>query len=137
VASYGWWREFTLAYLIPAWVTGMLQTLRKFVDHLGLPAGEALAGCRTVVSRSLRGRFVDWTSFDISVHGLHHRFPQMPHRNLARATELLDGNCAAPVFTSHLAAFRHMLPHLRYPGIGVNARPATTPGTSAPLEVPT
>jgi fatty acid desaturase len=136
VAMNGWWREFSLAYVLPAWVTGMLQTLRKFVDHLGLPAGEALHGCRTIVSGSVPGRLVDWTSFDISVHGLHHRYPQMPHGNLARAAELARDNPGAPIFTSHLQAFRHMLPHLLFPGIGVNARPRPALGPSSQVEVP-
>ncbi len=129
VATFGWWREFLLAYVIPAWLTGVFQTLRKFVDHLGLPAGDAMGGCRTVLSGSLAGRLVDWTSLDISAHGLHHKFPQMPHENLARALPHTAPEVTAPVFSSHLAAFRDMLRSLPRPGVGVNAPRADSAGS--------
>ncbi len=133
VAHYGWWRPFLLAYVVPAWLAGMLQTLRKFVDHLGLPAGEAMAGCRTVLSRSWIGKLIDLTSFNINAHGLHHKFPQMPHANLARARDLVTSAAGAPIFRSHLAAVRDTLPHFAFPGIGLNARPPAP--AAAPVEV--
>lgn len=125
VAYYGWWWQFTLAYVIPAWVTGIIQTVRKFVDHLGLPAGHAMAGARTVLSESAPGKAIDWTSFHIAAHGLHHRYPQMPHENLEKAFEIATAEAAGldqPIFRTHWDAFTDMLPHLAYPGIGVNAR---------------
>ncbi len=125
VAYYGVWYQFALAYLIPAWLTGMIQTVRKLTEHLGLPAGDAMTGARTVMSSGLLGRFVAETSFHIEAHGLHHKYPQMPHMNLERAMEVTQNSAPELVFPNYWRAIRDMIPHLRHPGIGVNAQPRT------------
>lgn len=119
----GYWYEFALAYLIPAWLTGMIQTGRKLVEHLGLPAGDPMLGARTVLARDIVGRVAAETSFHISAHGLHHKYPQMPHENLEQALAAAGTIEQGTVFPSYWRALKDMLPHLRYPGIGVNARP--------------
>lgn len=132
VAWNGWWGEFVLVYLVPAWLTGVFQTLRKFTEHLGLPASNAMAGARTVVAEGVVGQFAGWTSFHISQHGLHHKYPQMPHGNLRKAFHKLEADAhAGPVFPHYWAAVRDMLPHLLRPGIGVNAHVAPPPPVAA------
>lgn len=121
VAYFQQWYAFVLAYVIPAYVTGVFQTGRKLVEHLGMPADRGLGGARTIMGRGPIARFVDWTSFHISQHGLHHLYPQMPHQNLSRALEELPAGERRGVFGSHWAAIRDTLPHLWSPGIGVNA----------------
>lgn len=123
VAWFGVWREFTVCYLVPAWLTGLIQTLRKFTEHLGLPAGDALGGARTVLPRGPVGKALAWASSNIEAHGLHHKYPQMPHLNLERAYVMMEESEAGPVFRSYWAAMRDMLPHLLRPGIGVNVQP--------------
>ncbi len=120
---YDVWGAFVMAYLIPAWITGVVQTVRKLLEHLGLPADSRMGGARTIVGRGPLARFVDWTSFHIAQHGLHHKYPQMPHGNLTRALDTLPEAERRGLFSSHWAALRDMLPHLRHPGIGVNAMP--------------
>lgn len=125
VAYLGAWWFFARIYLIPAYVTGIVQTIRKLTEHLGLPAGDAMHGARTVVTRGPVGRAFSYTSFHIASHGLHHLFPQMPHDNLEKAFELKrEENRDAPVFPSHFRAMLDMTRHLAHPGIGVNARTA-------------
>lgn len=123
VAYYGAWRGLVLGYVIPAVVTGWIQTIRKLTEHLGLPAGDPMRGARTVLPQRPMGRWFAWTSFHIESHGLHHKFPQMPHRNLEKAYALLEDGETAPevTFSTYWQAIRDMLPHLRRPGIGVNA----------------
>lgn len=121
VALNGWWREFALVYLIPAWLTGVFQTLRKLTEHLGLPAGDPMHGARTILAQDWVGRFAAWTSFHVEQHGLHHKYPQMPHGNLERAIEATETRVGAPVFPTYWSAMCDMFPHLARPGIGVNA----------------
>jgi hypothetical protein len=108
----------------------VLQTGRKLIEHLGMPEDKGLGGARTIMGKGPIARFVDWTSFHISQHGMHHLYPQMPHQNLARAFEDLPESERQHVFPSHWAAIRDTLPHLRCPGVGVNA--PERPGCAAP-----
>lgn len=131
VAYYGVWLPFVLAYLVPAWITGVVQTGRKLIEHLGLPADDPLVGARTIVGRGPVARFVDWTSYHIAQHGLHHLYPQMPHENLLQALEEVPTAQRGRTFSSYWAALMDTLPHFSNPGIGVNApaQPtAATPG---------
>ncbi|MBI3759668.1 MAG: fatty acid desaturase, partial [Deltaproteobacteria bacterium] len=127
VAYFGWWREFTLAYLIPAYITGIVQTLRKLTEHLGLPAGDAMNGARTIISHQPLAKFASWTAFHIEAHGLHHKYPQMPHTNLERVLEVDGIGAQDRVYRSYWAAVRDMLPHMLRPGVGANVTsPAAT-----------
>lgn len=126
VTLTGAWWLFAKVYLIPAWLTGVIQTLRKLTEHLGLPAGDPMLGARTVLSKSVVGRAMEYTSFHISAHGLHHQYPQMPHDHLEKAYDLKVPEKSAPVFPSYWRAMLDMCSHLRHPGIGVNARQPVT-----------
>ena len=122
VAYYGAWWMFAKVYLIPAWLTGSVQTVRKLTEHLGLPAGPAMFGARTVIPKSLVGQAVNYTSMGVPGHGIHHRFPKIPMNNLHDAHELQrDEVAGAPVFRSHVAAMLDMCRYLANPGAGVNA----------------
>lgn len=119
----GEWWLFAKMYLIPAWLSGVVQTIRKFTEHLGLPLGTPMEGARTIVPHDAVGRAVAYTSFHITAHGVHHQYPQMPHENLEKAVAFeRETNPNAPIFASHFRAVRDMARHLWYPGIGVNAR---------------
>ena len=125
VAYHHAWALFARVYLVPAWLTGMIQTTRKLTEHLGMPAGDPMRGARTVLWKTPVGRFFSYTSFHIFAHGLHHRYPQMPHDKLEeayRATK--EGRAGGVVFHSYWAAVRDMASHLLRPGIGANAGPA-------------
>lgn len=128
VVHYQAWWLFAKVYVIPAWIAGVFQTIRKLTEHLGLPAGNPMAGARTVLHRTLVGRLFSYTHFHVDAHGLHHQYPQMPHPNLEKVYQQRDADAAARVFTNYWQAMRDMLPHLVRPGIGVNvAGPAAHP----------
>ncbi len=127
VAYTGAWWLFAKMYLIPAWLSGVVQTFRKFTEHLGLPLGTPMEGARTVIPQDALGKAVAYTSFHITAHGVHHQYPQMPHENLEKALAVeREAHPDAPVFNSHVRAFCDMVRHLWHPGIGVNARSAST-----------
>ncbi len=123
VAYFGAWMFFLKVYVIPAWLTGSFQAVRKLTEHLGLPAGDAMGGARTILNHSLMGRFVAYINFNIVAHGLHHLFPQMPHQNLDKAFETLESPPAEVVFTSYSRAMLDTARYLWNPGIGANISP--------------
>lgn len=127
VIQSGEWWLFAKMYLIPAWLSGVVQTFRKFTEHLGLPLGTPMEGARTVIPGDPVGKAVAYTSFHITAHGVHHQYPQMPHENLEKAIAIeREAHPDAPIFVSHWRAVRDMAAHLWYPGIGVNARKASS-----------
>jgi fatty acid desaturase len=125
VISAGYWSQFLLAWGIPHWLAGILQTGRKFTEHLGMASFDPLQGTRTVIGTNWLTRLSSFLNFEIFVHGPHHRFPKVEHQNLeCRMNELMSRSADAsfPVYGSYLAATRAMLPHLvRGPGVGLNA----------------
>jgi len=140
VAYKGWWMKLLIVYVIPVWLTGVIQATRKLIEHLGLPAGDAMAGARTILPKDWMGRIAGWTSFHIEAHGLHHAYPQMPHNHLEKALELTEHTSPDRIFPSYWRAFLDMLPHLKNPAIGrnldaVNAMPARAV-EAAPAEKP-
>lgn len=130
VIATGAWAFFAKVYLIPAFLTGIVQTVRKLTEHLGLPNGDPMRGARTVITKDPIGKAFSFTSFHIATHGVHHKYPQMPHGHLVKAFDLEMAEQQAqgvsddpgPVFPSHFRAMLDMTHYLAYPGIGENVR---------------
>jgi fatty acid desaturase len=116
----GYWPAFIMVYLIPAFLAGTVQTLRKFTEHLGLMGNEPETASRTIVDESPIGHFLSATMLNVAYHTLHHRDASIPYYDLPRATSeaiALDpeGN---PIYTSYWQAFREMVPTLADPKVG-------------------
>lgn len=131
VAWFGVWEPFLKAWVIPYYIAGVLQTGRKFTEHLGMSSYDPMLGTRTVMGRGPITRLATFFNFDIFVHGPHHRHPRVPHDKLKRQmSDYLDRNPQTdfPVYRSYFAATREMLPTLlTNPGCGMNAG-AAPPG---------
>jgi fatty acid desaturase len=118
-------RRFDLMWLLPMQIAAAINTLRKFVEHLGMESYEPFLGTRTIVGNNPITRLCSYFNFDLDVHGPHHRFPKAPSFELE--SRLLDyqrknPTAAVPVFTTYLAALWNTLPCLwRNPGVGENA----------------
>jgi fatty acid desaturase len=115
----GWWPEFLMAYLVPAIISGNLQSMRKFTEHMGLHGDRPLSATRTVVHGAPVGQALSANMLHVNHHGTHHRFGKIPYYDLPRATPAAfqeDDN--GPLFGSYRAAFLDMLPTLRNPRIG-------------------
>jgi len=127
VAVNGWWRELLIAHAVPALLTGMAQSGRKFVEHMGLTGDSMLAMTRTVVYRRPLGVFASRTQEHVDHHGAHHRWARIPGYNLPEATRLVySKGDEGPVFPNHLAATLDMLPHLLNPKVGPQWRERET-----------
>ncbi|MGI9516166.1 MAG: fatty acid desaturase, partial [Pirellulaceae bacterium] len=122
LAAVGWtntWTWFLVGHFVPAWITGSVQTLRKFTEHLGRFGNTIQEMTRTVVYTRPLGRAASSSQLHVEHHGTHHRWPRIPYHNLPAATPMVYKD-AQPgmVFPNHLAAIRDMLPHLADPKLG-------------------
>ncbi|MBL8763075.1 MAG: fatty acid desaturase [Phycisphaerae bacterium] len=128
VAARGWWTIFAAAHLVPAWLTGIMQTIRKFTEHLGMHGDSILTMTRTVVYTGPVGRAASRSQLHVEHHGTHHRWARIPYHRLPEATRVVYGEeGSGPVFPTHWAAVRDMLPHLRDPRVGPQWRTPARP----------
>jgi fatty acid desaturase len=72
------WYWFFFLYLVPALIAGFMQSLRKYVEHMGLTSGSALGATRSVVSPGALGRLVSFSLFHEPYHGVHHQDARIP-----------------------------------------------------------
>lgn len=121
----GEWREHALAVLLPMVLAAIMQTGRKFTEHLGMASFDPLLGTRTVVPAHWMTRLSAFFNFDIFVHGPHHRHPRLAHALLEdKLVEYQNAqpDLPIPAFNRYWRATLAMLPFLvRNPGCGVNA----------------
>ncbi|MEZ6073520.1 MAG: fatty acid desaturase [Pirellulales bacterium] len=120
VTWQGAWGTFLAVFVPPVYLAGVLQTLRKFTEHLGLLGNTPETAARTIVDRSLVGRFLSATMLNVTYHTAHHRDASLPYFELPRATEEAravdpSGN---PIFTSYWQGFLDMLPAIANPRVG-------------------
>lgn len=87
VAVNDWWMPFIVAYVVPAWLAGSLQTFRKFIEHLGMFGENVFSMSRTVVHRSALGKIASRSQLHIDHHGTHHRWARIPYFGLPAATD--------------------------------------------------
>lgn len=98
-----------------------MQTLRKYIEHMGLNGSTVLSSTRTVISRGLVGRFLAFTLFHEPYHGVHHKFARLPHSVLPKFTAdptltMPDEMCP---FSTYRDALQDMIGSLKDPRIGV------------------
>jgi fatty acid desaturase len=117
VTVHGWWPEFAVAHLVPAWLAGVLQTVRKFTEHLGMHGDSIPSMTRWVEHRRWPGRILSRSQLFVDHHGTHHRWPRIPWFALPNATPLARRDVGPP-FPAYLPAVRDALRHLRDPRVG-------------------
>lgn len=116
------WRQFDPVWLLPLLLSPLVNTGRKFVEHLGLESQDPILGTRTVVASNPLTRITSYFNFDIAVHGPHHRYPKSSHNELTprmRSYQQDHPDQVIPLFGSYLAAVIDMIPCLwRRPSTG-------------------
>ena len=118
--DFGLWRMLLVGSIIPMSLSGFLQTLNKYTQHLGLHGHTVLGLTRTVVDEHPAGEVVSSAMFYNDYHGTHHRYAKIPYYNLPSATPYTLANSTefCPVYPNLLYAFFAMLPSLVNPKTG-------------------
>jgi fatty acid desaturase len=107
-------------YLIPAGLAGFMQSLRKYIEHMGLTGATVLSSTRSVVNPGLLGRLLAFTLFQEPYHGVHHKLPRLPQAALPEfSDDLVPGDPTEHVpFPTYRQALFDMLPTLLDPRVG-------------------
>jgi fatty acid desaturase len=120
VAWWNLWYYWAMMYLVPALLAGFMQSLRKYIEHMGLLGSTILESTRSVVATGVLGRLLAFTMFNEPYHGVHHKYARLPQTALPEFTELLTpatGEEVAP-YPSYYHALCDMLHSLGNPRIG-------------------
>ena len=71
-----------LAQLAPAWLAANMQSLRKYIEHVGLMGSTVNSSTRSIVAHGWLGKLVAFTLLHEPFHGVHHRHSGLPHAKL-------------------------------------------------------
>lgn len=116
---FGWWPEFCVAYFIPAYFAGLLNSWRRMIEHLGMLGDTVETRSRTIVPAGRIAAALSASVLHIDHHGTHHRYGRIPYYHLPEATRVMhEVNGEQAVFPSYWSALRDMLPHVANPRIG-------------------
>ena len=127
------WQLFFVAVLAPGWLTGLMQTVRKFTEHLGLAGDSIPTTTRTVVYQGRLGCLLSRTQLHVEHHGTHHRWPRIPYANLPAATAIVESHGVAGLrYRTHFAATWAAFRHLANPRVG---RQWVAAGRGAGMEI--
>lgn len=123
LAAIEWWdvwKYFWWLYLAPAFLAANMQSLRKYIEHVGLTGSTVNSSTRSIVANGWLGRFVAFTLLHEPFHGVHHRHAGIPHAELPQFTAELTPRAPneLPPFRSYRHAFRHLLHCLADPRAG-------------------
>jgi fatty acid desaturase len=120
VAYLNAWKYLLVMYVIPAGLAGFMQSLRKYIEHMGLTGSTVLSSTRTIVSPGRVGRFLAFTLFHVPYHGVHHKFARLPHSVLPMFTADLTPTLPDEIypFSTYRDALKDMICSLSDPRIG-------------------
>ncbi len=120
VIDFQLWTPFLVVVVAPMAISGAMQTINKFEQHLGLHGETVLGLTRTVIDRHRFAEMVSAAMLYNDYHGTHHRYAKIPYYHLPQATPYTVANAReyCPVFPSLLSATLNMLPCLADPKAG-------------------
>ena len=84
------WKYFLWLYLIPAWLAANMQSLRKYVEHVGLTGSTVNSSTRSIVAEGWVATFVCFTLLHEPYHGVHHWRSGLPHPELPQHAAALE-----------------------------------------------
>lgn len=114
------WTFYFVAVLIPALIGGAFQTLRKYVEHLGLTGETILHSTRSILPQGSWNETVSWLLQHVDHHGTHHVRARVPFLDLPIISEsVYAGRDGLPVYRSYWSAFLAMVGTLGNPRVGV------------------
>jgi fatty acid desaturase len=120
VAWWGAWKYLLWIYLAPAWLAANMQSLRKYIEHVGLTGSTINSSTRSIVARGWLGKLVAFTLLHEPFHGVHHRHSGLAHSKLPQFVAVLEPATPdeRPPFASYWQAFRDLFRSLADPRVG-------------------
>jgi len=114
------WNYLLAMYVIPASLAGSMQSLRKYIEHMGMTGSTVLSSTRSIVDPGLLGRLLAFTLFHEPFHGVHPKYARLPHAALPEFSDDLQpaGPPELPPFLTYRQALLDMLPTLLDPKVG-------------------
>ena len=129
IARWDMWKYFLWLYLAPAFLAANMQSLRKYIEHVGLTGSTVNSCTRSIVSGGWLGRLVSFTLLHEPYHGVHHRHAGLRHAELPQFVEELAPKTPGerPPFRSYRHAFLDLFYSLTDPRVGAQWHAARTP----------
>jgi fatty acid desaturase len=124
VAYTGAWKYLLWMFLIPGWLAGNMQSVRKYIEHVGLYGSTPNGSTRSIVAKGWAGKLVSFTLLHEPYHGVHHQHAGVPHAELPNYEASLmpkSPDEQAP-FPSYWRAFLHLFRSLGDPRVGAHWR---------------
>ena len=118
------WPYFLWLHVIPAWLAANMQSLRKYVEHVGLTGSTVNSSTRSIVAEGWIANFVTFTLLHEPYHGVHHWRSGLPHPELPGHAEALEPTVPEerPPFRTYRAALRDLFINLPDPRVGAQWR---------------
>ncbi|MEO6784847.1 MAG: fatty acid desaturase, partial [Chthoniobacteraceae bacterium] len=129
VAVFGLWKYFLWLHVIPAWIAANMQSLRKYVEHVGLTGSTVNSSTRSIVAEGWFANFVTFTLLHEPYHGVHHWRSGLAHPELPQHASALDPSMPEerPPFRTYRAALRDLFVNLPDPRVGAQWRGVMKP----------
>jgi fatty acid desaturase len=129
IAYFHVWKYFFWLHLGPAWLAANMQSVRKYVEHVGLTGATVNGSTRSVVAEGWTAAFLNFTLLHEPYHGVHHWRSGLPHPELPRHATALEPTVPEerPPFRSFGAAVYDLIIHLPDPRVGAQWRGVTAP----------
>ena len=120
VAVFDVWKYFLWLHLLPAWLAANMQSLRKYVEHVGLTGATVNSSTRSIVAEGWVAKLANFTLLHEPYHGVHHWRPGMPHPELPGHAAALEPNVEEerPPFRTFGAAVYDLFINLADPRVG-------------------
>jgi fatty acid desaturase len=120
VAFFHAWKYFLWLHVIPAWLAANMQSLRKYVEHVGLTGSTVNSSTRSVVAEGWMATFLNFTLLHEPYHGVHHWRAGLTHLELPGHAAALEPTTEKerPPFRTFGAAVCDLLVNLPDPRVG-------------------
>ncbi len=127
IGVFGWWKYFLWLHVIPAWLAANMQSVRKYVEHVGLTGSTVNSSTRSIVAEGWMATFLNFTLLHEPYHGVHHWRSGLPHPELPLHADALQPKVEEerPPFRTFGAAVYDLLINLADPRVGAQWRGVT------------
>jgi fatty acid desaturase len=97
-----------------------MQSLRKYIEHVGLLGSTVNSSTRSIVAHGWLGKLVAFTLLHEPFHGVHHRHSGLSHAKLPQFVAILEPARPdeLPPFASYWQAFQDLFRSLADPRVG-------------------